>query len=116
MKELKDDELSVEEDYEDLVSGIDLDPRQNIELSSSEKKKRRGKLAKIIAGLLDEKRKKELIWENIQKKKLDDSAKNLVPAVVNKNHHVTPKKVDKGTHKHNVSMPATTAARKLMEI
>jgi hypothetical protein len=52
IKSLKDEE------YEDLVSGIDLelDPRLNAELSSSEKKERRGKLALIIGNLLEEKR------------------------------------------------------------
>lgn len=54
-----------EEDYEDLVSGIDLDPRLSIELTSSEKKERRGKLANIIGGLLEEKRNREKIWEEI---------------------------------------------------
>ena len=60
-----------------MVSGIDIDPRLSVELSTSEKKLRRGKLANIIGGLLEEKRNKEKIWEEIQRKKLEDSTKDL---------------------------------------
>jgi hypothetical protein len=62
-----DDELNYmsEGEYEDLLSGVELDPRQTMEVPSEIQKDKRAKLANVIGLLLEEQRKKDLIWEKI---------------------------------------------------
>ena len=48
-----------DEDYDELIKNIELDPRSSIEVSSRLKKERKAKLSDIIGELLQKQRSKE---------------------------------------------------------
>ena len=48
-----------DEDYDELIKNIELDPRSSIEVSSRLKKERKAKLSDIIGELLEKQRSKE---------------------------------------------------------
>ena len=48
-----------DEEYDELIKNIELDPRSSIEVSSRLKKERKAKLSDIIGELLEKQRSKE---------------------------------------------------------